>query len=74
MILLGIMAASQVLLTLLFLLVIFVFPLIALINVFMNRFPGNDKITWVIVIIFLPFFGSLLYFLIGRRRKLNQGK
>lgn len=57
---------------LLFLVAIILFPLVALINVLTNQFPGNDKITWVIVIIFLPFLGALLYFLLGRRRRLKK--
>jgi hypothetical protein len=45
------------------------FPLIALIDVLTGRFEGNDKIVWVLLIIFLPFLGALLYFLIGRDRR-----
>ncbi len=45
------------------------FPLIALIDVLTGRFEGNDKIVWVILIIFLPFIGAVLYFLIGRARR-----
>lgn len=51
-------------------LLILLFPLMALISVLKNNFQGNDKIIWVLVIIFLPFFGSLIYFMIGRGRKL----
>ncbi|MGM9988377.1 MAG: PLDc N-terminal domain-containing protein [Bacillaceae bacterium] len=28
---------------------------------------GGNKILWVIIIIFVPFFGSILYLLLGRR-------
>jgi len=66
------MTTGHVLLILLFLIVIFIFPLVALIDALLNRFPGNDKIAWVLVILFLPFFGSLLYFLIGRRRRYRK--
>ena len=41
----------------------------ALIDVLTGRFEGNDKIVWVLIIIFLPFLGALLYFLIGRDRR-----
>jgi len=51
-------------------LLLLLFPLLALISTLINNFPGNDKIIWVLVIIFLPFLGSLLYFLIGRDRQL----
>ncbi len=45
------------------------FPLLALIDVATGRFEGNDKIVWVLLIIFLPFLGALLYFLIGRDKR-----
>lgn len=60
------------LLTLFFILFIILLPLLALISVLMNDFRGNDKLMWVVIIIFLPFLGSLLYFLIGRDRRLNR--
>ena len=50
---------------------IVLFPLIALISVLTSEFQGNDKIMWVLIIIFLPFLGSLLYFLIGRNRRIR---
>jgi len=31
-----------------------------------NGIDGAEKIVWVLVIIFLPFVGSLIYFFIGR--------
>lgn len=60
------------LITLLVVLFIFLFPLLALISVLMNDFRGNEKIMWVLIIIFLPFLGSLLYFLIGRDKRTNR--
>ena len=58
--------------TLLVILFIFLFPLLALISVLMNDFQGNEKIVWVLIVIFLPFLGSLLYFLIGRDKRINR--
>ena len=58
--------------TLMVILFIFLFPLLALISVLMNDFQGNEKIMWVVIIIFLPFLGSLLYFLIGRDKRINR--
>lgn len=51
---------------------IIILPLLALISVLTNEFQGNDKIMWVLIIIFLPFLGSVLYFLIGRDRRINR--
>lgn len=63
---------AGILLTLLFLFFIILLPILALISVLMNDFQGNDKVMWVLIIIFLPFLGSLLYFLIGRDRRINR--
>ena len=41
----------------------------ALIDCLQGNFDGNDKIVWLLVIIFVPFIGSLLYLGIGRSRK-----
>ena len=57
------------LITLFVILFIFLLPLLALISVLMNNFPGNEKVIWVLIIIFLPFLGSVLYFLIGRGKR-----
>lgn len=59
----------QILLILIGVLLLLLFPLMALISVLKNDFKGNDKIIWVLLIIFLPFLGALLYFLVGRGRK-----
>ena len=60
------------LITLMVIIFIFLIPIMALISVLMNDFPGNEKIIWVLIIIFLPFLGSLLYFLIGRDKRLTR--
>ncbi|MFH0758257.1 MAG: PLD nuclease N-terminal domain-containing protein [Bacteroidota bacterium] len=59
-------------LTLFIILFIILLPLLALASVLTSEFRGNDKIVWVLIIIFLPFLGSLLYFLIGRDRRINR--
>ena len=60
------------LITLLIILFIFLIPLLALISALMSDFPGNDKILWVLIILLLPFLGSVLYFLIGRGKRTNR--
>jgi hypothetical protein len=45
----------------------FVFWLVMLIHAITNKGIGDgEKIAWVLVILFLPFVGSLIYFFIGR--------
>jgi hypothetical protein len=33
-----------------------------------SSLQGTEKLIWVIVIIFVPFLGSILYLLIGRKK------
>lgn len=61
-----------IIITLLVILFIFLIPLLALISALMSDFPGNEKILWVLIILLLPFLGSLLYFLIGRNQRTNR--
>lgn len=44
-------------------------PIIALISIVNKSFPNNDKLIWVLVVLFMPILGSILYFLIGRPRQ-----
>ena len=48
---------------------IVILPLIALIDLLRSRFANNDKLIWIIVVLFLPCIGSILYFTIGRKQK-----
>jgi hypothetical protein len=61
-----------IIITLLVVFFIFLLPLLALISALMNDFPGNEKILWVLIILFLPFLGSVLYFLIGRGKRTSR--
>ena len=46
---------------------VFVFWIWMLIHAITNKgLPDVEKIVWVLVIIFLPIIGSIIYFLIGR--------
>lgn len=58
-----------IIMTLLFVLLLILFPLVALISALTGQFQGNEKVLWVLLIIFLPFLGSLLYFLIGMNQR-----
>lgn len=45
----------------------------ALIDVLRNEFdPHQNKIIWVLVIIFVPVIGSILYWIIGRNQRVNR--
>ena len=44
--------------------------IIALIDILKSKFNGNDKIVWVLVVLFFNLIGALLYFTIGRKQKI----
>ena len=47
-----------------------VLPIIALINLLLNKTIENvTKLIWVLVIIFVPVIGSILFFVVGPVRK-----
>jgi hypothetical protein len=53
---------------------VFILPIICLVSIFKNDFKNNDKLIWVIVVVFIPLIGSILYFLIGRKKRLLNRK
>ena len=48
--------------------------IIALIDILKSEFNGNNKIVWLLVVLFTNFFGAILYFLIGREQKIKITK
>ena len=44
-------------------------PITALIDVLKMKSEGNDKLIWVLIILFMPIIGSLLYFTIGKSKQ-----
>lgn len=51
---------------------ILVLPVIALVHMLRNDFKGKQRLVWVLIILFLPLFGSILYFIMGKKyRKEN---
>ena len=47
-------------------------PLIVIIDILRNEFEGNNKLIWVLVVLFLPLLGSLLYLIIGSKQKIRN--
>ena len=61
----------------LFFLCWFLSLLIALVDILRNEFKGqNEKLIWLLVILFVPLLGQILYFVIGRKNKIkfNQSR
>lgn len=42
----------------------------SLVDVTRSEFTGNNKIIWVLVIIFLPILGSIAYYFIGTKQRI----
>jgi len=43
-----------------------------LVDISKASFEGNDKLIWSLIVLFVPFIGSLLYLFIGKKRKLKE--
>lgn len=48
--------------------------IIALVDILRSKFNGDNKIVWLLVVLFTNFFGAILYFLIGRKQKVKVTK
>jgi len=60
-------------LIILFVLFLFFLPFIlAFIDILRSDFGGNNKLIWLLAVIFVPLIGSIAYFIIGRKRKLAR--
>ena len=44
--------------------------IVALVDILRSEFQGYNKLIWVVVVIFLPIIGSILYFIIGKSQKI----
>jgi hypothetical protein len=48
-------------------------PVVAIVEIVRSQFKAeNDKLIWIIVVVFLPLVGSFLYLSIGRAQRLVQ--
>lgn len=69
----GVLASQEIIIILITILIIFpvflIIPLIALVDILKSKFEGNDKLIWVLVVLFLGVLGAVLYFFIGRKQK-----
>ncbi len=69
---LGVIGAWQLILILALFFVGVLPMLIALIDIMRSEFKGNNKIAWLLVVLFANFFGAILYFIIGRNQKIAK--
>jgi len=69
---LGVIGPWQLVIILAIGLLLFLLPVIALVDIIRSDFNGNDKIIFTLIVLFLPFLGSIIYFLIGTNRKIRR--
>lgn len=50
--------------------VVFLPFVIAFIDILRSDFVGNNKLVWLLAVIFVPLIGSIAYFVIGRKQKI----
>ncbi len=63
----------QITLMIFFVLTAVVLPLLALIDILRNDFKdSNQKLVWVVVVLCFNLIGSILYFVIGTKQKVNK--
>jgi uncharacterized membrane protein len=44
----------------------------AFVDILKNDFKGNNKLIWLLAVIFVPFLGSIVYLFIGRKQKIGR--
>jgi len=44
----------------------------ALVDVLIHEFSGYNKLIWIALIIVMPFLGSAIYLIIGRKQKIAK--
>lgn len=49
-----------------------ILPIVALIDIVRNSFSGSNKIIWILVVVLIPFFGPLLYYITGVKYKISK--
>lgn len=56
------------------LLVILIIWIGVLVDILRNQFSDNNKLIWLLVVLFLPLVGPLLYLMMGRNQKIKTEK
>ena len=69
---LGLIGPWQIIIILIAILFGIIPTIIALIDILKSKFNGNDKIVWVLVVLFFNLIGAILYFVIGRNQKIKE--
>jgi hypothetical protein len=69
---LGFIGPQEIIIVLLIIPVFLIIPIIALVDILKNEFTGNNKLIWVLVVLLSWIIGAILYFIIGRKQKIQN--
>jgi len=53
----------------LFFIFFIIFPILALIDILINKFIGNKKLFWIILVLILNIVGVIIYLFLGKSQK-----
>jgi hypothetical protein len=67
----GKIGITEIILILFILSIVVLLPLVALIDIIRSKFQGNDGILMALIVIFVPLFGSIIYFILGPSKKIT---
>ncbi|TKG95906.1 PLDc_N domain-containing protein [Puteibacter caeruleilacunae] len=71
--LLGFIGTSELLIFGIGALFIGLFPVLAIVDIVSGHFRGpNDKLMWVLIVLFMNFLGAVAYFLVGRNQRIKK--
>ncbi len=65
----GILISSFMMVFVIFCFILYVYILI---DILKHEFTGYNKIIWILVLIFFPILGALLYLIIGRTQRIKK--
>lgn len=67
---LGMLGSIQILIVVAVAFIVLGFQIYALVDAIRSDFKGkNDKLIWILVILFLGLIGSIVYFIVGKEQK-----
>jgi hypothetical protein len=52
--------------------ILFGIYIFVLVDILKSEFRGYNKIVWILLVLFLPALGTILYLLIGRKQKVQK--
>lgn len=68
----GIIGPMEIIIILIVVLILGVLPIIALIDIIKNEFTGNNKLIWILIVLFTGIIGAILYYFLGKKHKLPE--